>query len=276
MTRRHADAIQLVSRHEPVGNRTSIRGLMRRRYALRLTACLVAVIPAVVQAQTTQPARTFVSINVGAQVTSTTFDDNVVFTEFVEQGDFNAIYRVPTGSLLDVDGGVRLPMNFGVAIGATRFYQKSTAEVDARIPHPFYFSRDRSIVGDTASLDRRETAVHLSARWFLPTADSVELSGFGGPTFFSLAQELITGVEFDHSYPFNSATFTSTAESQESQTVVGYHVGADMGYFFSPNIGVGTLIRFSRASTALLSEDGDSVAVNVGGLNVTGGLRLRF
>ena len=30
----------------------------------------------------------------------------MVFTEFVEQGDFNAIYRVPTGSLLDVDGGV--------------------------------------------------------------------------------------------------------------------------------------------------------------------------
>lgn len=276
MTRRHADPIQLVSRHEPVGNQTSVRGLMRRRCALLLAACLLVFTPAVVQAQRVQPARTFVSLNVGAQVTSTTFDDNVVFTEFVEQGDFNAIYRVPTGSLLDVDGGVRLPMNFGVAIGATQFYQTSTAAVDARIPHPFYFSRDRSIVGDTASLDRRETAVHLSARWFLPTADSVELSGFGGPTFFSLAQELITGVEFDHSYPFNSATFTSTAESQASQTVVGYHVGADMGYFFSPNIGVGTLIRFSRASTALLSEDGGSVAVNVGGLNVTGGLRLRF
>ena len=251
-------------------------GFVQRCCQFAITALLIVVTPAAMQAQTAQAYKSFISLNVGTQTVSTAFDDNVVFTEFAEQGDFTAIYRIPTGSALDIDGGLRLPMNLGVAVGITRFYQTSGADIDARIPHPFYFSRNRPIAGNTSGLNRREIALHLSARWFLPTRDPIEFSVFGGPTFFSLAQELVAGVQFDHTYPYNSATFNSTSTHETSKTVFGCHLGTDVGYFFSPNAGIGALIRFSHASTTLPSSDGENVPLNVGGIYLTGGLRLRF
>ena len=269
-------AIPLSSQQQTFRHKASLVGFVRRRYQLPITVLLIAVTPAAMLAQRAQVYRGFINLNLGTQAISTAFDDNVVFTEFAEQGDFTAIYRIPTGSVLDIDGGVRLPMNLGVAVGITRFHQTNGADVDARIPHPFYFSRNRSIAGNTSGLDRREIALHLSARWFLPTRDPIEFSVFGGPTFFSLAQELVAGVQFDHTYPYNSATFNSTSTHETSKTVFGYHLGTDIGYFFSPNVGIGALIRFSQASTTLPSSDGEDVSLNVGGIYLTGGLRLRF
>ena len=46
---------------------------------------------------TAQDSRVFISVNGGSQLTSTDFADNVVFTEFVEEGDFDAIYGIEAG-----------------------------------------------------------------------------------------------------------------------------------------------------------------------------------
>ena len=276
MTKYLRRAIPLSFRQQAFRRQDRMMGFVRRRCQLPITALLMVVTPAVIQAQMAPGYKGFINLNVGVQATSTAFDDDVVFTEFAEQGDFTASHRIPSGSALDIDGGVRLPMNLGIAVGITRFYQTSNADIDGSIPHPFYFDRNRLIAGETSDLDRREIALHLSARWFLPTRYPIEFSGFGGPTFFSLAQELVTGIQFDHTYPYNSATFASTATREESRTVFGYHLGADIGYFLSPSVGFGALIRFSHASTAVLSSDGENLPLNVGGINLTGGLRLRF
>ena len=59
-------------------------------------------------------------------------------------------------------------------------------------------------------------------------------------------------------------------ETEEEQKT-GFNVGADVGYFFTKNVGVGGIIRFSQTKvTFSLGE------VDAGGAMVGGGVRLRF
>ena len=60
-----------------------------------------------------------------------------------------------------------------------------------------------------------------------------------------------------------------------SDSQIGYNVGAEATYKFTPNVGAAALLRFTRAS-AELDFGGQPVTMNVGDLQFGGGLRLRF
>ncbi len=236
----------------------------------------VAVLGSAVTVAAQQDGRVFIDINGGFQATSTDFANNIVFTEFVEDGDLDATYGIDSGVIIDIGGGLRLPGNLGVSVGFSRFDTSNDASVDARIPHPFFFDRHRAIAGSATRLARTETAVHLQLRWFAPVASQVDLSVFGGPSLFNVTQGLVTAVGFSQSYPFDDASFTEASTGEQSESAVGFHVGADVGFFFSRNVGVGALVRFSRASVDLVSENDDRVSIDTGGFHLGGGLRLRF
>jgi len=223
-----------------------------------------------------QNGRVFIDVNGGTQATSTDFVDNVLFTEFVEEGDFDATYAIDSGVIVDVSGGVALSRGLAIGVGYSRFNRTNDAGVDARIPHPFFFNRDRTVAGSLAGLTHEETAVHVQLRWFAPLGDRVSLALFGGPTFFKLSQDLVTTVGFSQSYPFDVATFTSAASGRDSASAVGYNVGADVSVFFSRHVGVGVLARFTRGTVDLVSQDEGLVSIDTGGFHAGGGLRLRF
>ena len=245
---------------------------IRRLAGVAVAAALLASGPPAAA----QDGRVFIDINGGLQATSTDFTDNIVFTEFVEEGDLNATYSIDSAVIIDIGGGVRLPGNLGVGVGFSRFDKSHDASVDARIPHPFFFDRHRSIAGSATGLTRTETAVHLQLRWFAPILDQVDLSVFGGPTLFNVTQGFVTAVGFSQSYPFEEASFTEASTEEQSTSAVGFHVGADVGFFFSPNVGIGALVRFSRASVDLRTDEDGTVSIDTGGFHAGGGLRLRF
>ena len=191
-------------------------------------------------------------------------------------GDFDATYAIDNGVIFDVGGGFVLGRDFALAVAYTRFNRDDDGSVDARIPHPFFFNRDRAIAGSAANLGRTEHGVHLQVRWFAPVPGPFEVVVFGGPTFFNVRQDLVTSVGFSHSFPFNEASFTTASIARRSDSAVGYNVGADVSYFFSPHIGVGGLARFTRGSVDLASEDSGLVSTDAGGFHTGGGLRLRF
>ena len=105
---------------------------------------------------------------------------------------------------------------------------------------------------------------------------TLDIGIFGGPTFFIVDQDLATEVEFTHAFPFDTASFTGVTTSSESESGIGFNVGIDVGYYFSPTLGVGGMARFTRGTVDFISVDGGSASATVGGLNVGGGLRVRF
>ena len=178
---------------------TSLKRVVSLRHSALITAVLVCTVLGSVRNSAAQGAwqsRGFVTINGGYQLTSTDFADNVVFTLNVEEGDFDAGYRVDTGAVFDVSGGMRVRQNLAIGVGVSRFSRADDANVTARIPHPFFFDQHRPISGSAVGLKRQETAVHVQALWIVPVNDRFDVALFGGPTFVTVIQDLLTEVEF--------------------------------------------------------------------------------
>ena len=251
-------------------------GIRRRATAVIGIVCAVLALPADGSAQQrTQDSRGFVNVNGGYQVSSTDFTHSVVFPVNAEEVTSTPDYAVDAGLFFDISGGVRVWRNLAVGVGFSRFNTGSEAVVAAALPHPFFFDRERPVSG-TAIAAREETAVHIQAQWVIPVSDVVEVAVFGGPTFFTVEQDLVSGINFTDIFPFETATFVSASVQQQSESAVGFHVGADIAVYFTPNVGVGGLVRFSRATVDFSSIDGGTVSADTGGVHVGGGLRLRF
>ena len=171
---------------------------------------------------------------------------------------------------------MRVWRNLAVGVAVSAFGKESDTSVTARIPHPFFFDRDRQVSGSPGDLRREETAVHVQAIWVVPVSAALEVAVFGGPTFFNISQDLVTDVLFTQVYPYDTATYAGISTGRQSESKVGFNVGADVSFYFSGHVGVGWLARFSRATIDLPSQDGGTVTVDTGGFQTGGGLRLRF
>ena len=216
------------------------------------------------------------------------FSDSVIFTNSDgvytdllssaaahEQSIFDGVYTVAPGLVYDGSGGVRIWRNLGLGVGVSSYTLDVSSYVSARAPHPLFFDRGRSISG-AIPLARDERAVHLQALAILPVAGSLTLTLFGGPTLFRVEQDLVTDVQFTHAYSYDAATFSDAVSTSRSNTKVGFNVGADVAYYFSDHVGIGWLTRYSAATVGLPSTGGGIVSVQVGGLHIAGGLRVRF
>ena len=158
--------------------------------------------PAVAQ---TWDARGFLTINGGQQAASPDFSDNIAFTDFAEEGDFDARYATGSDTVFDAGGGIRVWRNLGIGAGVSLFSHTGDAGITARIPHPF-FDRHRAVDGTEPGFAREETAVCTcgSSR---PAARSTSPCR---PGRRSLPSSLVTGVNYDHAYPYDVATLSGT------------------------------------------------------------------
>lgn len=260
----------------------------RSTAALCLTAFSIALASAA-PASAQQDTRVFIAVNGGLQALTTNFSQDVVFAESGgpyrdvlsgaaahERARLESSYRVRSAVLFDLSGGVHLARNVGFGIGVSRFGTNDAASVSARVPHPLYFDRDRSISGRSLPLSRTETAIHLQARLMLPVHESVTVTAFGGPTLFRVEQQLVRDVRFSHEYPYDTAMFVMAIQRPASGSAVAFNLGADVAYYFSPSVGIGWLVRYGRATVELPSIDEGSLRIRAGGLHTAWGLRLRF
>jgi hypothetical protein len=122
--------------------------------------------------------------------------------------------------------------------------------IAATIPHPFFSNTPRSIEGAATGLKRNELAAHLLAVYRISDG-RVDVALSSGPSFFSVKQGLVTDVSYSESYPYDTAAFTTASFTTVSRSAVGFNVGADVGVRLIRHVGVGALVRFSRASLAL-------------------------
>ena len=104
---------------------------------------------------------------------------------------------------------------------------------------------------------------------------AVVVTIFGGPSFLSVEQDIVNDFDFSESYPYDTATFTRAIATSQSESAVGVNVGGDVAYFFTPNVGVGGTAQYSGATVEMTTPSG-TADVKAGGLQVGGGIRLRF
>ena len=247
-----------------------------RRGRTRLHACLLVLLfPATALAQAPKPEGRFqVSANGGEQF----FGDVLAQTFTLQRNLETAPVSVGIDGARAVwfDGGIaaRIRKQVGASVAVSYARRNDSAAVSAAIPHPFFFNQPRSIAGAAASA-RRETAVHIDAVYFLTRGNVLVLLS-GGPSIFYTARDVVTDVAYTDTYPYDTATFASAATARVTRTAAGYNLSADVIWRITPQVGVGGLARFSRASATFTAAPGNAATSDLGGIQVGGGVRFAF
>lgn len=217
-----------------------------------------------------------ISINAGQQATSTSFQQTASFQDFLEQATVTADHQIDAAIFYDVGVTAQVAGGFAAGVAVSFFSQDDAVNVQAALPHPFFFNQTRTVSGTPTGLERSETGVHVLLGWLVPATDRVEIMLTGGPSFFQAEQDVIDRVNYTHAYPYDEAQFSGVATTRLSESAVGFNAGADVAFKFSRNVGVGLLIRYSRGTVDSSLASGTPVSFDVGGLHAGGGLRIIF
>jgi hypothetical protein len=221
--------------------------------------------------------RVYISINGAFQMGGEDFGETVSFVENAENGTFTTDYTVESGPALNISGGALVWRNIGVGVGVTRFSRSTPLSLTASVPHPFFFNRAREVGGEVGGLTREELAVHIQMRAMFTPSPKIQGMVFGGPSFFSVKQDIVNDFEFTEAYPYDTATFNRGLTTTADESKVGFNVVADVGYFFTRQVGVGGTVQWSGTTIEVSGSGGTGTfELKAGGLQAGGGLRLRF
>ena len=221
--------------------------------------------------------RIYVSVNGAYQTAGDNFSETVTFRENAEDGRFSADYEVKSGPAFNISVGAGLWRNIGVGVGVTRFSKNTPTALSASVPHPFFFNRPRTVDGEVTGTAREELAVHVQARaTFVPT-ERIQAVVFAGPSFFNVQQDIVSDFEINETYPYDTATFNRGITTTVDESKVGFNLGADVGYFFTRQVGVGGSVQWAGATFDAPGSAGTGTfEIKAGGFQVGAGLRLRF
>ncbi len=221
--------------------------------------------------------RYLVGIGGGGQSASTAFADTVTFPIYDESAHYQAYYATRKASALDATLGLRLGKRFVLGVAFWHSTSLPTAAVAAVIPHPFSYNTPRPASAFGLAVGRTENDGHLQLTWLLPLSAQVDLSIFGGPSLFYVRQNLVSGdLTLRESYPYDTVGISGFHTSTKSKATIGANAGADVTVMVWRYIGVGVSGRYARGSMTMASADSGTVKMQVGGVQVSGGLRVRF
>jgi hypothetical protein len=222
--------------------------------------------PATRPSTSPSPSRGFVTIGVGAQIASSDFSESHSEPLNGEQKTWTANYSVESGVEFEIGAGWRIWQNLFAGATYSRFHNSRKADVTAEIPHPFFFEQSRHISGESGALDHDENGGHISLTWIAPVGRRLEVAVFGGPSIINVSRQLVKDVEYGDSYPYDTATFSQATVERASNTSLGAHGGLDVTWLLNRQVGVGGLVRYSRANVDLKTPAGGSISFDAGGL----------
>ncbi len=217
--------------------------------------------------------RALVAINGAYQSGASSFSESFTFQQYVERATIKTDYPAKDGPGFDAAAGLRVWKGLALGAGVTRTDRSTTASISGTIPHPFHFNTLRPVSG-IAAISRTETAIHALAAWVLPAGQRFLVTVSGGPSYFTVRQSLVENAPFTEAYPYDSAELSSPFVTKASKSAVGFNAGIDLGFYFTPIVGVGAGVRYARG-TVDLPLHGATISTDAGGVQALVGLRLR-
>jgi len=236
-------------------------------------ALALAATPALAQAD---PPRAFLNINGGVQRAGVSLSNHFEFESNVETATVDVRYPAKAARVFDAAAGVTFWKRLGLGVAVSRTTGSGAARVRASIPHPLQYNSARAVEGDQSALARAESAAHLHLLYSLPASGRWNIVLAAGPTFVNLEQELVTDVQYDETYPFDEASFRAATTRRSKASGIGAGAGIDVRWMLGRRVGLGGLVRFTRAWVDLDAGDNRRLRVDAGGLQAGAGLRIAF
>jgi hypothetical protein len=212
----------------------------------------------------------------GYHATQKDFSDGAVKRINAEDGRYDTSYTVGGGPGIDVAAGFTLWRRLGLRVGVGSFFTSTEANVQASVPHPFFFSKPRSVSGEAQGLKRNEFALGAHLGGLFPLGARAMVTVFAGPTWFQVTQGMVTDFTYTDSYPYDTASFGSAVTSDSSGSAIGFGGGAGLGYFFTKAVGLAVSAQYSQGDVALPGAAGTTPSVKAGGFTAGFGLAVRY
>jgi hypothetical protein len=248
------------------------------RAALMAAMLVGAGLPAAAQG-TPWEDRVFANLSFGVDTGTTEIAQNRSVPIYGETGTARTDVSFGSFPIFDIAVGARLFSNVGVAIAYHTGGTTGDGTISGTVPHPVFFDRPRDFAEPFNDADRDEHATHLQIGWMAPLGDSFDVFIYGGPSFYRVTQDMVTGLTLtEQGPPYTSVTVVPQVERLK-ENAVGYNFGVDGTYFLyttdSVRLGVGGFLRFTGA-TATFDVGGDTFDTDAGGVQFAVGARLRF
>ncbi len=224
-------------------------------------------------AQEPTAARVVASVDLSAQLTTAMVQQTVTFEQYSEQASLNTSYTVARRPVFGGELAVRVWRQIGVAIAADHMSDSGSAQVTALLPDPFTFNQPHTLSG-SAPVTRMETALYLNATFWPYRSPTLDVRIEGGPALIRVDQDFISDVSYSQPPPYATVTYEGATVVREHQNVTGGNVAGDVTWRLTHHIGVGGVVRFSRAH-ALFADTG-APALIAGGLRAGAGIRVTF
>ena len=245
---------------------------MNRTVILFLALCLLGT------AGWAQGGSGYLNLNVGLQTGTEGFrQDSPSVT--LPGTTLLAGYTVDDSTVFDLGGGYVFDSNWGVGATVTYTSQSESALAGADVQIAGLPGQPIVRLGPTeADADRSETGVHLHVLYAVRIDENWTLSLYGGPSWFSVSQDMISSIEAGPEGPPLAVDTRSVDESDW-----GYNIGADFAYYFNDKVGMGVGLRYARATVDVENLIGtaasgmrQTTSTEAGGSQAVIGLRLRF
>lgn len=229
-------------------------------------ACFAA---APVSAQVSSPAteKLYLNVNVGGQLASRTLQNSASLPIYDETATLSATQPVSKGTVYDVGVGYRVWRDLYAGVVVSSFTTQGDATYTASVPDPLFFNRPKTTTGSATGLKHSEVGINPNVTWARTLTDKINLAIGLGASITKVKQELITGFSVKTGTPE-----VTVNPGEESGTAKGVYAAVDLIYNLKPMYGVGGFVRYSGGTVNLPSAPD----LNVGGLQVGGGIRLRF
>lgn len=217
--------------------------------------------------------RFYLHLNAGSQPSSPDFVARGGVPLYLETATFEIRGESGGGVLVDVGGGYRVWRRLYAGLSYSRVGGDIGGPLTGQIPDDLIHDRPRPITGSVSDLSHVEHAVHFQAVWRHPINDRFDVAVAIGPTLFSVSQDLVSEIAIVEEAAGPRLTGVTTEDV--SDTAVGFHVSADGSYSLTRRLAVGLFLRYAGGSVDLAGRAGN-VSLDVGGLQVGAGVRLRF
>lgn len=214
--------------------------------------------------------RAFAAVSFGSQTKARTFTTSGSQSIYDETATFDSSVGIGSANIVDVSGGVRVWSNFAVGLGYSKYSDTSDGTVSASIPDPLIYDMPHSASTTVSGLKHEQSQIHLSAYWLQPVTDKIDVALFAGPTFFSVKQDLASGITVTS----GASTIASISQTKVDESTTGLHGGFDVRYLVTKYVGVGVFARYTSGKVSTTAVDGGEI--QVGGFQYGGGLRFRF
>ena len=194
-------------------------------------------------------------------------------------------YSLKNRALVDVGGGVVIASQVTIGAAFTRQTGRERTTVSMMMDEPYYLPEPLSATMESEPLEWSERALHIQFG-YLHERGRLRLMGFGGPSHLTVDGELVSNFveHLEGTWPDDlRLVIDRCLHNDVSRGAWGFNVGGDASVFFSRFIGVGAMVRYSRArimlpnypASLLRPEDVDE-RVTIGNLHAVGGVRFRF